>query len=223
MKKYFLTGLVLLLPIVLTIVIIAFIVRTLTNPFMGIMSHFFTANSSGQNGMFLFTNQKVLEITSQFVILVCIFLFILLLGMFARWFFIHWLIRAGEYILHKLPLVNKIYKTSKEIVSHLFGEDKKSFKQVVLVPFPREGIYALGFLSGRSPQEISDELKHEMISVFIPTTPNPTSGFTVMFNVKDIYYLKMKPETAIKYIVSCGIVNLDEVQPLESPEKKGAK
>jgi uncharacterized membrane protein len=207
MKKYFLTGLILLLPIVLTVLIIAFVVRLLTNPFIGIVTHFFTLE--GGHGIF-FSNPKVLLILSQLIILVVLFLFILFLGMVARWFFIHWLISAGEYILHKLPLINKVYKISKEIVSHLFGEEKRSFKQVVLVPFPKEGIYALGFLSEKAPQEISDQVNSEMVSVFVPTTPNPTTGFTLMFKVKDIYYLKMKPEAALKYIVSCGIVKLDE-------------
>lgn len=215
MKKYFLTGLILLLPITMTVIIIGFIVRTLTHPFMGIMSHFFTTENTGQTGVLLFTNEKMLVITSQIVILICLFLTILLIGMIARWFFIHWLIRAGEYILHRLPLVNKVYKTTKEIVSHFFGEDKKTFKQVVLVPFPREGIYVIGFLSEKAPREICEEVQHEMVSVFVPTTPNPTSGFTIMFKVKDIYYLKMKPEAAIKYIVSCGIVHLEELQPSE--------
>ena len=104
------------------------------------------------------------------------------------------------------------HKTSKEIVSHLFGQDKKSFKQVVLVPFPREGIYTIGFLSEKAPPEINKATGHEMVSVFIPTTPNPTTGFTVIYNIKDIYYLKMKPEAAIKFVVSCGIVHPDEIE-----------
>ena len=189
MKRYFLTGLVLLLPIVLTIFIIAFVVRFLTNPFVGFVSHFLSGSSLGDHGFFLIHGEKLITLTSQLIILVFLFLFILFLGMLARWFFIHWLIRAGEYIVHKLPLVNKVYKTSKEIVSHLFGQDKKSFKQVVLVPFPKAGIYTIGFLSEKAPKEINDEVGHEMISVFVPTTPNPTTGFTVIFNVKDIYYL----------------------------------
>lgn len=211
MKKYFLTGLILLLPSVLTVVIIAFVVRFLTNPFVGFVSHFLENSSLKDHGFFLLHGDKLVTLTSQLIILVALFFVILFLGMLARWFFIHWLIQAGEYIVHKLPLVNKVYKTSKEIVSHLFGQDKKSFKQVVLVPFPRAGIYTLGFLSEKAPKEINNETGHEMISVFVPTTPNPTTGFTIIFNVKDIYYLKMKPEAAIKFIVSCGIVHPEDI------------
>jgi uncharacterized membrane protein len=211
MKKYFLTGLILLLPIVLTIMIITFVVRFLTNPFVGFVSHLLSKSSLGEHGFYLLHGEKLVTVTSQLIILVFLFAFILLLGMLARWFFIHWLISAGEYIVHKLPLVNKVYKTSKEIVSHLFGQDKKSFKQVVLVPFPKKGIYTLGFLSEKAPKEIIEATGHEMISVFVPTTPNPTTGFTIIFNVKDIYYLKMKPEAAIKFIVSCGIVHPEDL------------
>ncbi|MCH9811950.1 DUF502 domain-containing protein [bacterium] len=215
MKKYFLTGLILLLPSVLTVLIIAFVVRFLTNPFVGFVSQFLENSSLKEHGFFLLHGDKLVTVTSQLIILVGLFVFILLLGMLARWFFIHYLIQAGEYIVHKLPLINKVYKTSKEIVSHLFGQDKKSFKQVVLVPFPKEGIYTLGFLSEKAPKEINEETGHEMISVFVPTTPNPTTGFTIIFNIKDIYYLKMKPEAAIKFIVSCGIVHPEDL------EKKG--
>ena len=212
MKKYFLTGLVLLLPIVLTIIIIAFVVRVLTNPFVDIVSHFVSKTEVMDHGVMFLSGDGAIRIISQIVILVCLFLFILLLGMIGRWFFIHWVISAGEYILHKLPLVNKVYKTSKEIVSHLFGQDKKSFKQVVLVPFPRKGIYTIGFLSEKAPKEINDCVDSEMISVFVPTTPNPTTGYTIIFNVKDIYYLKMKPEAALKFVISCGIVHPEEVK-----------
>lgn len=215
MKKYFLTGLILLLPIVLTIMIIAFVVRLLTNPFVDFVSKIISKNE-----IFIFGGDQIIKIVSQFVILVGLFLFILILGMFARWFFVHWFFSAGEYILHKLPLVNKVYKTSKEIVSHLFGKDKKSFKQVVLVPFPKEGIYTLGFLSEKAPEEICNEVKNEMVSVFVPTTPNPTTGFTVIFKVKDIYYLNMKPEAAIKFIVSCGIVHPEDIEKEKAKEKE---
>jgi uncharacterized membrane protein len=222
MRRYFLTGLILLLPIVLTIVIIAFVVRTLTSPFVGIVSHFLSQLELSENSMMLLGNDKIITLVSQVIILVGFFVVIFLLGMVARWFFIHWFIRIGEYILHKLPLVNKVYKTSKEIVSHLFGEDKKTFKQVVLVPFPKEGIYTLGFLSEKAPREINEALKSEMVSVFVPTTPNPTTGFTVIYNSKDLYYLKMKPEAAIKFIVSCGIVHPDDLKKPEFAEE-GAK
>lgn len=215
MKKYFLTGLVLLLPIVMTTLIIAFVVRLLTNPFVGFVSNLLANTKIAEKGLLFLHGNQVVVLTSQVIILLGLFLFILLLGMIARWFFVHWLIRVGEYFLHKLPLVNKVYKTTKEIVSHLFGQDKKSFKQVVLVPFPKEGIYTIGFLSEKAPSEVSKAAGHEMISVFVPTTPNPTSGFTIIYNIKDIYYLKMKPEAAIKFIVSCGIVHPDEIEKTE--------
>ena len=89
----------------------------------------------------------------------------------------------------------------------------------MLVPFPKEGIYTLGFLSEKAPREINEALKTEMVSVFVPTTPNPTTGFTVIYNVKDLYYLKMKPEAAIKFIVSCGIVHPDDLKKPEFAEE----
>lgn len=206
MKRYLLTGLVILLPLALTIAIIGFVVNFLTKPFMGIVSHFLAQTDIGIRGFFIFSPHQILKYGSQLIILVCLFLAILLLGMVARWYFVKWFIHLGEQILHKLPLVNKVYRATKDIITHLFGQGKNNFKQVVMVPFPTDGIYCIGLLSQMAPKTCSNAAKKEMISVFVPTAPNPTTGFTIMYGVDEIRHLDMRPEEAIKYIVSCGMV-----------------
>ncbi len=206
MKKYLITGLVILLPVALTIGILQFLIHFLTNPFLEIVTSLLSRTSFGQRGFLFFSPEQVMRYTSQGIILVCLFLGILLLGMLARWYFVHWLIQCGDKILHRLPLVNKIYRATKDIVVHIFGQGTNSFHQVVMVPFPGEGIFALGFLSQPAPNACSEREGEPMISVFVPTAPNPTTGFTIMYRTKEIQYIDMKPEEAIKYIVSCGVV-----------------
>ncbi len=216
MKKHLLTGIILLLPVVLTIWIIGFVVNFLTKPFMGIVAHFLQETHIANRGLFFLSPQQALMYSSQLIILTCLFFFILFFGMITRWYLFRWFIQVGERILQRLPFVNKVYKAAKDIVTHLFGQDKNSFKQVVLVPFPKEGIYTLGFLSQPVPKEFSESLAQELISVFIPTTPNPTTGFTIMYRKESIILIDMKPEDAIKFVVSCGMVTPSDESPMEN-------
>ncbi len=219
MKKYLLTGLILLLPLAVTIAIIAFVVNFLTKPFMGIVSHFLKQTPLANESFFIFSPEQMLQLSSQLIILVCLFLLILFLGMIARWYLVHWLIQVSERILHRLPLVNKVYKASKEIINSFLGQGKSTFKQVVMVPFPGNGIYCLGLLSEKAPVECRERSNLQLYSVFIPTAPNPTNGFTIMFKEEEIHFMEMKPEDAIKYIVSCGTVAPPETHPHDTHPK----
>ncbi len=209
MKKYFITGLVILLPLTLTIWIVAFAVNFLTKPFMGLVTKVFSETT-------IQLHPQLLKYGSQIIILIGIFLFTILLGLFARWFIIKGLIKIGDKILHKIPLVNKVYKTTQDIVKTLFITDKNSFKQVVMVPFPYKGLYSIGFVSRKAPETCSEAVNTDLISVLVPTTPNPTTGFIVLFKKEDIIFLEMKPEDGIKYIVSCGVI----VPPPKKAENK---
>ena len=218
MKRYLLTGLILLLPLALTIAIIGFVVNFLTKPFMGIVSHFLKQTYIANEGLLIFSPEQTLRLSSQLIILVVLFLVIFFLGMVARWYLVNWLIQVSEKILHRLPLINKVYKTTKDIITNLFGHGKSSFKQVVMVPFPGEGIYTLGLLSQKAPSECGKKTGLTMFSVFVPTAPNPTTGFTIMFQEKEIVFIDMKPEDAIKYIVSCGMVTPPDEHHQEEKE-----
>jgi uncharacterized membrane protein len=99
-----------------------------------------------------------------------------------------------------------VYKTSQDIIKTIFVSDKNSFKQVVMVPFPRPGVYVIGLIARESPTCCSKAANAELISVLVPTTPNPTTGFLLMFKKEDLVYVDIKPEEAIKYIVSCGVI-----------------
>lgn len=211
-KQYFITGLVILLPLAVTIAIIALIVNFLTQPFMGIISSILQSLHLADQGFLFLSPQQVIKYTSKFVILVLLFVITIVLGMVTRSFFIRAAFSIGDKILHRIPVVNTVYKTSQDIIKTLFVSDKNSFKQVVMVPFPRPDVYALGLISRESPEVCSQTVGSSLISVLIPTTPNPTTGFLLMYRKEELIYIDMKPEEAIKYIVSCGVV-VPEYQP----------
>lgn len=143
---------------------------------------------------------------SKFLVLAALIAVTFALGFIARIFFMKTLLSLGDKLLHKIPIVNTVYRTTQDIIKTLFVSNKNSFKKVVMVPFPREGMYMLGLVVRESPPICAETAHENLISVLIPTTPNPTTGFLVMVKESDIKYVDMKPEEAIKYVVSCGVI-----------------
>jgi uncharacterized membrane protein len=152
------------------------------------------------------SSEQLIRTISQILILISLFLFTLLIGLLAHRFFFKALMKLGDRIVNKIPLVNKVYKTIKDIIHTLFSSDTKSLKQVVMLPFPRPGCFVIGLISRDAPKTCSEAASGDMISVFVPATPNPMTGFLIMRPSTDLIYLDMKSEEAIKYIVSCGVV-----------------
>lgn len=212
MKKHFITGLVILLPLTVTVLVLGFLVRFLTQPFVGLVSNFLSNFNIVNRGLLFLSSDQLIKYISQLLILATLFLVAVFLGMITRWFFINALFRLGDRILHKIPIVNTVYKTTQEIIKTLFVSDKNSFKQVVLAPFPGPDSYMLGLIAREAPPQCSKALNEELISVLVPTTPNPTTGFLMMVPKKNLIYLDIKPEDAIKCIVSCGVI-LPGTQP----------
>lgn len=217
MKKHFITGLVILLPLAVTIAIVVFVVNFLTQPFMGFVSNLLNKFAVLQHDFLFLKHKFIIRYVSQILILLCLFFFTLFLGALARWFFIHSLIAFSDKILHKIPVVNKVYKTTQEIIKTIFVTDKNSFKQVVMVPFPRDHTYVIGLISRDSPKICSEAVGEDLVSVLIPTTPNPTTGFLMMYDRSKIILLDMKTEDAIKYIVSCGVITPEHPMPNLTP------
>ncbi len=219
MKKHFITGLVILLPLTVTILVLGFLIRFLTQPFVGLVASFLEQLHIVNKGFLFLGPEQVIKYFSQFLILITLFLVTVFLGMITRWFFINALFRLGDKILHKIPIVNTVYKTTQEIIKTLFASDKNSFKQVVMAPFPGPGSYMIGLVSREAPPECSKAMNDELISVLIPTTPNPTTGFLLMFPKKDLIYLDMKTEDAVKCVVSCGVIHPGSALPKQASKE----
>lgn len=205
-KKNLITGLVILLPIAVTIALLSFLINLFTAPFVDLVSSFLTKFQISSSGFLFLSSQEVIRYISKLLVLCLLFFITVLLGMLTRWFVIHSLLSLTDKILKKIPVINTVYKASQEITKTFFKNDQTSFKQVVMVPFPRKETYALGLVSKESPGSCSELVGSQLISVLVPTTPNPTSGFLLMVDQKDLIYLDMKPEDAIKYVISVGVL-----------------
>lgn len=213
MKKYFVTGLVILLPVMLTLVVVIFVFNFLTAPFLEL-----TKTILGHYD--LVKNEQLLHYLSQFLILITLFFFTVLLGIFARWVFFHYMVRIWEYLLHRIPLVSPIYKTCQDVINTMFTSKTTAFKQVVMVRFPNPETYTMGLITRDHIQGLEDAIGSDLVIVFVPTTPNPTSGFLTIFKKEEVIYLDMKIEDAFKYIISCGVImapfkNMDVRKPSE--------
>ena len=129
-----------------------------------------------------------------------------LIGMFAAGFLGRFFIRLGEWFLSRMPLISSIYSLLKQIFETVFSSKTQAFKKVVMLEYPRKGIWILGLVSADLKGEIERNFSEPMVNVFIPTTPNPTSGFLIFVPKKDVIELDMSVEEAIKFIVSGGLV-----------------
>ena len=210
MKKYFLTGLVILLPIALTIAVASFLINFFTDPFVELVSTSLRKVHFADQGFLFLTHDEMIRYLSRILILICLFFVTVLLGFLARLFLIRNLINLWDWALKKIPLVNTVYKTIQDITKILFKSNANAFKQVVLVPFLRKDIYTIGILAQDSPSICSESLGSPLVTVLIPSTPNPVSGYLMLYKKEDIIFLDMKTEEAIKYILSCGVIVPEE-------------
>lgn len=112
----------------------------------------------------------------------------------------------GESILVKIPLVRSIYKTVKQVINALLSTNSEAFRKVVLIEYPRKGLWSIAFQTGAASTSINNKTKEELVSIFIPTTPNPTSGFLMMLPRTDVIELDMSIDEALKFIISLGVM-----------------
>jgi len=138
---------------------------------------------------------------------------ILLIGLMARNIVGRWLLEFGEGTLLRIPLAGSVYKTLKQLLETFLRDNSNRFRRVVLVEYPREGLYALGFVTGVLGSSIQADFPETMLSVFIPTAPNPTTGWYAVVPERSVKDLDLSVEDAFRTIISAGIVNSDEKAP----------
>ena len=205
LKKYFITGLLVTLPLGLTYWILKVLLqsmeRLIGNPI-----------------------QRYLEIYIPGMGIILLLTLILLIGILARNLIGKKLGQLGEMMLHKIPLVRPIYKFVKQLVNTVFMQDQARFNGVVLVEYPRRGIYSIGFVTSETRGEVQAVTEETLLNVFIPTTPNPTSGFYLLFPKEQVTYLNMTPEEGAKLIISAGMVTPEQKAGYRTDlyKKKGA-
>ncbi len=194
LRNYFLAGVIVTAPISLTVIIVWQVV------------HFFdtTANS-------LIPGRYNPENYLPFSLPGLGFLLMLALITLAGWFTASMLgrslMRAGERILDRMPVVRSIYGTLKQIFETVLADSSRSFREVVLVEYPRRGLWAIAFVTGPTRGEVGARMQTDLVNVFLPTTPNPTSGFLLFVPRRDLVPLDMTIEEGMKLVISGGIVS----------------
>ena len=131
---------------------------------------------------------------------------ITIIGAVAAGFFGRWLIAFGEKLLNRMPVVGTIYGASKQILETVMASQSDAFRDVVLVQYPRKDLWVIGFVTGTTKGEVQSAIEDETVNVFVPTTPNPTSGFLLFCPRNELRFLEMSVEDAVKLVVSGGIV-----------------
>ncbi len=206
MKKYFVTGLVILLPLTLTLAVVGFIFNLLTEPFLGISKTILDYYGLLDKGFLFLSAHQLQTVFSQILILIVLFIFTVLLGLIARWFFFHYIIRFWESLIHRIPFISTIYKTCQDVIKTIFATKNNAFKQVVMVHFPNPETRTIGLVTREGLPGAGPSIGSNLLVVFVPTTPNPTSGFLTIVKKEDVVYLDMSIEDAFKYVISCGMI-----------------
>jgi uncharacterized membrane protein len=197
LKNDLIAGLLVVIPLAttiwLTITIATWVINFLTqvpkqlNPFDGL-------------------NPILVNVLNLLVGLAVPLLSILIIGLMARNIAGRWLLDVGERLLQAIPLAGQVYKTLKQLLETLLRDSNGKFRRVVLVEYPRAGIWAIAFVTGAMSNEIQNQMSRPVISLFIPTTPNPTTGWYAVVPEADVINLSISVEDAFKIVVSGGIV-----------------
>ncbi len=209
LRKYIIAGLLVWLPLAATVVIIKLVIDLLDKTILLLPPEWQPATVLG----FSIPGFGVILAIST----------LLITGMLAANLFGRKLVSFWEAVLNRIPLVRSIYNSVKQISTTLFDSKGKSFRKVVMLEYPRKGLWSIGFLSNDNVSTDIDGLKPDLVAVFVPTTPNPTSGFIIMVPRGDITELDMTIEEGFKFIISMGVITPDDPIRTEIPSNKVAQ
>ena len=219
MRKYFITGLLILVPLAITLWVLNLIISTMDQSLLLLPEAWRPAHWLGHNIPGLGTMDQSLlllpetwrprhwlgyNIPGLGAILTLLIVF--LTGLAARNFIGRRLVLLWEGLLTRIPVVKSIYSSVKQVSDTLFSPSGNAFRKAVLIQYPRQGSWTIAFLTGAPGGEVKNHLPGDFISVYVPTTPNPTSGFFLMLPRADAIELDMSVDAALKYIVSMGVV-----------------
>ena len=208
-RNIFITGLLITLPVALTYFILQFLFKNLDT-----LSPVFTKILIDM-GAPIPEGYRIPALG-----LVITLLIVLAVGWFTTNFFGKQMINLGESLVEKIPFVRKIYKGSKQVVQSIAHADTTAFRKVVLLEFPRRGMLAIGFVTGSARGEVQEYTREDVLNVFVPTMPNPTSGFLVFAPPEDLTEIDMSIEDGIKYVVSGGIVDTEGLKLIDAKDIK---
>ena len=195
-KNYLLTGILVTAPVVITFWIVISLVRLFDRIITPIIPLYINPNT--------YLPRDVPGLG-----LIVLVVFLVIIGFIAANFFCSYILRKTELVINKIPLIKVFYKAIKQILETILKNNSKAFREAVLMEYPRKGVWVIGFTTGEVKGVIKEKVKIQMVNVFVPTTPNPTSGFLLLVPKSQIKPLNVKVDDAIKTIVSAGIIPLN--------------
>jgi uncharacterized membrane protein len=191
MKKYFITGLLIWIPLVITIWVLKLVVDMLDQTLLLLPPALRTESWLG------------VHVPGMGVLLTLLIVF--LTGTVTANLIGQRLVHFWHEIMHRIPVVSSIYSSVKQVSDTLFSSSGEAFRKALLVQWPREGMWTIAFLTGAPGGDVTRHLQGDYVSVYVPTTPNPTGGYFVMMPRKDVIELEMSVDTALKYVISMGV------------------
>ena len=200
MKKYLIAGLLVWLPLAITI----WVLQAALGLLDGVFGWFLNAGKAILPSGAAPLIDMLAQIPGLGVIVMVLTL--LLTGVFATNIVGQWWLRQGSRVLSQIPIVKSIYSSVKQVSDTLFSSNGNAFREAVLVQYPRDGAWTIAFVTGRPGGEAAHHLNGDYLSVYVPTTPNPTSGFFLMVPRADVIVLQMSVDEALKYVISMGVV-----------------
>ncbi len=192
-RNYFLAGVLVTAPIAITLSVVWGFLKFLDRKITPLIPELINPNT-------------YLPVDVPGLGLIIALIFFTLTGWLTRNFFGRLLVRISENIVNHVPVINTIYGAIKQIFETVMASKSDAFKEVVMFEYPRKGIWVMGFVTGSTKGEVQELTKNDTVNIFLPTTPNPTSGFLLFIPKKDLIYMKMSVEEGIKMIVSGGII-----------------
>ncbi len=193
LRNYFITGIIVVAPIALTVYLVTFVVGFIDENVLPLLGE-------------RYNPETYLPFAVPGIGVLIFVVAIALIGWIATGLVGRTVVRIGENLLDRMPVVRSVYSALKQIFETVFSQSSRAFRDVVLIPYPRQGCWALGFATGTTRGEVQDAIQNEVVNVFLPTTPNPTSGYLLFLPRKDVIFLKMTVEQGIKLVISGGIV-----------------
>lgn len=212
MKKYLIAGLLVWLPLTITVWVLTSV--------LGVLDGLFAWLLSASQALLPESAHKPLEMLKQIPGLGVIVMLVglLLTGVFATNIAGQWALRQGARLLHQIPIVKSIYTSVKQVSDTLFSSSGNAFREAVLVQYPRAGSWTIAFVTGKPGGEAGEHLVGDYLSLYVPTTPNPTSGFFLMVPRTDVVALDMSVDEALKYVISMGVVAPTVTKTPRSPQ-----
>jgi uncharacterized membrane protein len=207
MKKYLSTGIVILIPIVLTVWVVTYLFDLFTAPLYKIIEEIILWYEESQ-GLSLLSHDSLVVFLSRMTAFVLTFLLILFLGFCGRKFFKN--LDLGHKILNRIPFVGTLYRLTKDVAKAVFTTDQKAFKRTVLIPFPSATTHTIGFVTGDVPAALRALIPNAEVCVFVPTAPHPVSGYLLFSSKKAVVDISVSTEDTFKFLLSCGAVLPEE-------------